>query len=82
MLRDYLKIEVEDQLIEQRSVSLKNRGQEDVTEWIIVNRQGVKKGGVTLFDKLSTRRSWPVNYRIMQTDLQGKVIVDQLTDTL
>jgi len=82
MLRDYLKIEVEDQLIEQRSVSLKNRGQEDVTEWIIVNRQGVKKGGVTLFDKLSTRRSWPVNYRIMQTDLRGKVIVDQLTDAL
>lgn len=82
MLRDYLKIEAEDLLIEQRSVSLKNRGQEEVTEWIIVNRQGVKKGGVTLYDKLSTRRSWPVNYRIMQTDLQGKVIVDQLTDAL
>ncbi|KAF6676784.1 hypothetical protein HFD87_09920 [Pantoea sp. EKM21T] len=82
MLRDYLKIEAEDQLIEQRSLSLKNRGQEEVTEWIIVNSQGVKKGGVILFDKLSTRRSWPVNYRIMQTDLQGKVVVDQLTDAL
>lgn len=82
MLRDYLKIEAEDQLIEQRSLSLKNRGQEEVTEWIIVNSQGVKKGGVTLFDKLSIRRSWPVNYRIMQTDLQGKVVVDQLTDAL
>lgn len=82
MLRDYLKIEAEDQLIEQRSLSLKNRGQEEVTEWIIVNSQGVKKGGVTLFDKLNTRRSWPVNYRIMQTDLQGKVVVDQLTDAL
>lgn len=82
MLRDYLKIEAEDQLIEQRSLSLKNRGQEEVTEWIIVNRQGVKKGGVALFDKLSTRRSWPVNYRIMQTDLQGNVVVDHLTDAL
>ncbi|MCD2355454.1 hypothetical protein LQK91_03260 [Pantoea sp. MHSD4] len=82
MLRDHLKIEAEDQLIEQRSLSLRNRGQEEVTEWIIVNRQGVKKGGVTLFDKLSTRRSWPVNYRIMQTDLQGNLVVDQLTDAL
>ena len=82
MLRDYLKIEAEDQLIEQRSVSLKNRGQEDVTEWIIVNRQGVKKGGVTLFDKLSTRRSWCVGYRITQTDLHGNVVVDKLTDAL
>jgi len=48
MLRDHLKIEAEDQLIEQRSLSLRNRGQEEVTEWIIVNRQGVKKGGVTV----------------------------------
>lgn len=82
MLRDYLKIEADDQLIEQRSRSLKNRGQEEVTEWIIVNGQGMKTGGVTLFDKLSTRRSWPVSYRIMQTDLQGNVVVDQLTDAL
>ncbi|MFV9668139.1 hypothetical protein HA42_03295 [Pantoea deleyi] len=82
MLRDYLKIEADDQLIEQRSLSLKNRGQEEVTEWIIVNGQGMKTGGVTLFDKLSTRRSWPVSYRIMQTDLQGNVVVDQLTDAL
>lgn len=82
MLRDYLKIEADDQLIEQRSLSLKNRGQEEVTEWIIVNGQGMKTGGATLFDKLSTRRSWPVSYRIMQTDLQGNVVVDQLTDAL
>lgn len=82
MLRDYLKIEAEDQLIKKGSQSLKNRGQEEVTEWAIVNRQGIEKGGVTLFDKLSTRRSWPVNYRIMQTDLQGNVVVDQLTDAL
>ncbi|TPV32554.1 hypothetical protein [Pantoea anthophila] len=82
MLRDHLKIEAEDQLIEQRSLSLRNRGQEEVTEWIIVNREGVKKGDVTLFDKLTTRRSWPVSYRIMQTDLQGNVVVDRLTDAL
>lgn len=82
MLRDHLKIEAEDQLIEQRSLSLRNRGQEEVTEWIVVNREGVKKGAVTLFDKLTTRRSWPVSYRIMQTDLQGNVVVDRLTDAL
>ncbi|WP_337021052.1 hypothetical protein [Pantoea anthophila] len=82
MLRDHLKIEAEDQLIEQRLLSLRNRGQEEVTEWIIVNREGIKKGGVTLFDKLTTRRSWPVSYRIMQTDLQGNVVVDRLTDAL
>lgn len=82
MLRDHLKIEAEDQLIEQRSLSLRNRGQEEVTEWTIVNREGIKKGGVTLFDKLTTRRSWPVSYRIMQTDLQGNVVVDRLTDAL
>ncbi|WP_337010438.1 hypothetical protein [Pantoea sp. AS142] len=82
MLRDYLKIEAEDQLIEQCALSMRNGGQEEVTQWMIVNREGVKKGGVTLFDKLNTRRSWPVNYRITQTDLQGNVIVDQLTDAL
>lgn len=82
MLRNHLKIEAEDQLIEQRSLSLRNRGQEEVTEWIIVNREGFKKGDVTLFDKLTTRRSWPVSYRIMQTDLQGNVVVDRLTDAL
>ncbi|MBS6035771.1 MULTISPECIES: hypothetical protein [Pantoea] len=82
MLRDYLKIEADDQLIKNGTVSLKNRGQEDVTEWTIVNPHGVKKGGVTLFDKLSTRRSWCVGYRITQTDLHGNVVVDKLTDAL
>lgn len=82
MLKDYLKIAADDRLIEQRTRSLRNRGHEEVTEWIIVNDQGIKIGGVTLFDKLSTRRSWPVSYRIMQTDLQGNVVVDKLTDVL
>ncbi|MGK3144304.1 hypothetical protein [Pantoea sp. C2G6] len=82
MLRDYLKIEAEDQLVEKDCRSLKNRGQEEITEWTIVNARGEKKGGVKLFDKLSTRRSWPVNYRIMQTDMQGNVVVDRLTEAL
>ncbi|MGD9425109.1 hypothetical protein ACLHDD_08080 [Pantoea sp. NSTU24] len=82
MLRDYLKIAADDQLIEQHTRSLKNRGQEEITEWIIINSQGIKIGSVTLFDKLSTRRSWPVSYRIMQTDRQGNVVVDKLTDAL
>ena len=59
-----------------------NRGQEDVTEWTIVNHSGEEKGVVALFDKLSNRRSYRVSYRIMQTDLQGKVVVDHLTDVL
>jgi len=82
MLRDYLKIEAEDQLVKKGSQSLKNRGQEEVTEWTIVNQQGVSKGGVRLFEKLSTRRSWPMNYRILQTDQQGNVIVDHLAEAL
>ncbi|WP_130834155.1 hypothetical protein [[Erwinia] mediterraneensis] len=82
MLRDYLKLEAEDQLLQEKVTHLKTRGQEDITEWAIVDKNGKKKGFVSLFDKLNTRRSYCVNYRITQKDLNGKVIVDHLTDTL
>lgn len=82
MLRDYLKIDESDRLVEQSVLRQNNRGQEDVTEWHIIAANGEAKGRVALFDKLSNRRSWPVSYRIMQTDMQGKVVVDHLTDVL
>ncbi|MEB5973345.1 hypothetical protein ACWXWB_14180 [Pantoea dispersa] len=82
MLRDYLKIDESDRLVEQGLLRQQNRGQEDVTEWHIVGASGEHKGSVRLFDKLSTRRSWRVSYRITQTDLQGRVVVDHLTDNL
>ncbi|ORM73688.1 hypothetical protein HA48_08245 [Pantoea wallisii] len=82
MLRDYLKIDESDRLVEQSVLRQNNRGQEDVTEWRIIAANGEAKGRVVLFDKLSNRRSWPVSYRIMQTDMQGKVVVDHLTDVL
>jgi hypothetical protein len=82
MLRDYLKIDDSDRLVEQSVLRLSNRGQEDVTEWSIVGADGKHKGSVALYDKLSTRRSYRVSYRITQTDLHGRVVVDHLTDVL
>ncbi|ORM57511.1 hypothetical protein PRCB_06075 [Pantoea rodasii] len=82
MLRDYLKIDDSDRLIEQSVIRLNNRGQEDVTEWHIVSADGMQKGSVTLFDKLCNRRSYSVNYRITQKDVHGRVVVDHLTDVL
>lgn len=82
MLRDHLKIDVEDRLVEQNRLNTYSRGQEDITQWAILDRSGKLKGRVELFDKLSNRRSYRVNYRITQTDLNGKIIVDRLTDAL
>ena len=82
MLRDYLKIDDSDRLVEQSMLRLNNRGQEDVTEWSIIGADGKHKGSVALFDKLNTRRSYSVSYRITQTDLYGRVVVDHLTDVL
>lgn len=82
MLRDYLKIEEDDRLVEQGVLRQNNRGQEDVTKWHIVGADGKQKGSVALFDKLSNRRSYCVGYRITQKDLHGRVVVDHLTDVL
>lgn len=81
MLRDYLKLDADDQL-QQQVTHVKNRGQDQISEWLIVGKDGERKGLVSLFDKMSTRRSYPVNYRITQTDMGGKVIVDKLTETI
>nr|WP_071783561.1 hypothetical protein [Pantoea sp. AS-PWVM4] len=82
MLRDYLKIDDSDRLVEQSIQRLNNRGQEDITEWRIVGMNGEHKGHVSLFDKLCIQRSWNVSYRITQTDVNGRVVVDHLTDVL
>ncbi|HDT6507522.1 TPA: hypothetical protein QFV83_000805 [Klebsiella aerogenes] len=82
MLRDYLKLDSEDQLVEQQSGHQPDRQYTEVTEWVILNKEGKKKGRVSLFDKFNTRRSWNVNFRITQFDNSGKVIVDQLTDAI
>lgn len=82
MLRDYLKIDDSDRLVEQGVLRLNNRGQEDITEWCIVGIDGQHKGSVSLFDRLSTNRSYCVSYRITQTDVHGRVVVDHLTDVL
>ncbi len=44
MLRDFLKVEKEDRLVEQQDASSGKANSTDVTEWIIVNKNGDKKG--------------------------------------
>ena len=56
MLRDFLKVEKEDRLVEQQDASSDNGNSTDVTEWIIVSKNGDKKGRVALFNQFSTRR--------------------------
>ena len=82
MLRDLLKVEKEDRLVEQQDTSSDNGNSTDVTEWIIVSKNGDKKGRVALFNQFSTRRSYCVNYRITQFDNIGKVVVDRLAESL
>lgn len=82
MLRDFLKVEKEDRLVEQQDASSDNGYSTDVTEWIIVSKNGDKKGWVALFNQFSTRRSYCVNYRITQFDNSGKVVVDRLAESL
>ena len=82
MLTDYLQIEEGDQLKHAQLVKLKNRGQEEVNQWIIVGKDGQQKGTVDLFDKLNCRRSYSASYRITQRDQHGQVVVDRLMDVL
>ncbi|HDT0671864.1 TPA: hypothetical protein QIB91_004804, partial [Klebsiella aerogenes] len=56
MLRDYLKLDSEDQLVEQQSGHQPSQQYTEVTEWVILNKEGKKKGRVSLFDKFNTRR--------------------------
>ena len=82
MLRDFLKVEKEDRLVEQQDASSDNGNSTDVTEWIIVNKNGDKKGRVALFNQFTTRRSYCVNYRITQFDNSGNVVVDRLAESI
>ena len=43
MLRDYLKLDADDQL-QQQVTHVKNRGQEQISEWLIVGKDGQRKG--------------------------------------
>ena len=53
MLRDFLKVEKEDRLVEQQDASSGKANSTDVTEWIIVNKNGDKKGRVALFNQFT-----------------------------
>lgn len=44
MLRDYLKVEKEDQLVEQQSRHDNNQHYSAVTEWVILSKDGQRKG--------------------------------------
>ena len=50
MLRDYLKVEKEDQLVEQQSRHDNSQHYSSVTEWVILSKDGQRKGRVSLFD--------------------------------
>lgn len=43
MLRDYLKLDSEDQLVEQQSGHQPSQQYTEVTEWVILNKEGKKK---------------------------------------
>lgn len=45
MLRDYLKVEKEDQLVEQQSRHDNSQHYSSVTEWVILSKDGHRKGG-------------------------------------
>ena len=82
MLRDFLKVEKEDRLVVEQDACCDNVNSSDVTEWIIVNKNGDKKGRVALFNQFTTRRSYCVNYRITQFDNSGNVVVDRLAESI
>ena len=82
MLRDFLLVEEEDRLVEQQCASDDMINATDVTEWIIINSNGDKKGRVALFNQFTTRRSYCVNDRITQFDNSGRVVVDRLADSI
>ena len=54
MLRDYLKVEKEDQLVEQQSRHDNSQHYSSVTEWVILSKDGQRKGRVSLFDRFTT----------------------------
>lgn len=82
MLRDHLKLNDSDTLEKIRSVNFQNQGQEEISEFIVKNASGAQVGKVSVHDHLSTRRSYPTSYRITQTDMSGRILVDAIRDSL
>ncbi|MGO4741976.1 hypothetical protein [Serratia quinivorans] len=82
MLRDHLKLNDNDTLEKIRSVNFQNQGQEEISEFIVKNASGTPVGKVSVHDHLSTRRSYPTSYRITQTDMAGRILVDAMRDSL
>ncbi|CAI0699124.1 Uncharacterised protein [Serratia entomophila] len=82
MLRDHLKLNDSDTLEKIRSIHLQNQGQEEISEFVVKDAAGNPVGTVSVHDRLSTRRSYPTSYRITQTDMTGRVVVDAMRDCL
>ncbi|QCR35991.1 hypothetical protein [Nissabacter sp. SGAir0207] len=82
MLRDHLHLTEQDTLEQIHHTRLPNQGQEEITVYQIRNGAGRITGTVSVFDRLNTRRSYPVDVRITQQDVEGRVVVDKLTDRL
>jgi hypothetical protein len=82
MLRDHLKLNDSDTLEKIRSVNFQNQGQEEISEFIVKNASGAQVGKVSVHDHLSTRRSYPTSYRITQTYMSGRILVDAMRDSL
>ncbi|CAI0717246.1 hypothetical protein V2T44_03685 [Serratia ficaria] len=82
MLRDHLKLNDSDTLEKIGSIHLQNQGQEEISEFVVKNAAGAQVGKVSVHDHLSTRRSYPTSYRITQTDMAGRVVVDAMRDSL
>ena len=82
MLRDHLKLNDSDTLEKIRSVNFQNQGQEEISEFIVKNASGTQVGKVSVHDHLSPRRSYPTSYRITQTDMSGRILVDAMRDSL
>ncbi|MDP0959147.1 hypothetical protein Q6334_28965, partial [Klebsiella pneumoniae] len=66
MLSYYLKVEKEDQLVEQQSRHDKSQHYSSVTEWVILSKDGQRKGRVSLVDRFTTSRSWSYSFRNTQ----------------
>lgn len=81
MLRDHLKINASDTL-EKSVISICKPVAEEISEFVVKNAAGLQIGKVSVHDRFSTRRSYPTSYRITQTDMSGRVVVDAMRDCL
>ncbi|AVJ17643.1 hypothetical protein ACWA06_00175 [Serratia rhizosphaerae] len=82
MLRDHLKIDESHTLEKVNHIQLRHQGQEEISEFIVKDAGGNPIGKVSVYDHLSTRRSYPTSYRVTQTDMAGRVVVDTLREVL